>query len=93
VTSTCILYGGTTATEVIKHNDGSFTNEVRALRYDEDSIFTVNGAPKSFSQLMAAAYGYVIAVNHKGVASITKLDIINQSPDEWAIITVKVTHS
>ncbi len=71
-------YGGTTVTEVIKHNDGSFTNEVRALRYDEDSIFTVSGAPKSFSQLMAA-YGYVIAVNHEGHFFLIRQDVFSNS--------------
>lgn len=70
-------YAGTTITEVIKHGDGTFSNEVRSLRYDEDGIFTVSRNPKSFDQLMNA-YGYVIAVNYEGHFFLIRQDVFSK---------------
>lgn len=70
-------YAGTTITEVIKHEDGTFSNVDRPLRYDEDGVFTVSGNPKSFNQLMDA-YGYVIAVNYEGHFFLIRQDVFSK---------------
>lgn len=70
-------YAGTTITEVIKHEDGTFSNEVRSLRYDEDGVFTVSENPKSFNQLMDA-YGYIIAVNYEGHFFLIRQDVFSK---------------
>ncbi|MED3804471.1 competence protein CoiA family protein [Lysinibacillus xylanilyticus] len=70
-------YAGTTITEVIKHEDGTSSNEVRSLRYDEDGVFTVSGNPKSFNQLMDA-YGYIIAVNYEGHFFLIRQDVFSK---------------
>ncbi|TKI47382.1 competence protein CoiA family protein [Lysinibacillus tabacifolii] len=70
-------YAGTTITEVIKHEDGTFSNEVRSLRYDEDGVFTVSENPKSFNQLMDA-YGYIIVVNYEGHFFLIRQDVFSK---------------
>lgn len=59
-------YAGTSITDVIKHNDGTYENRTRPLSYGEEAVFTVIGEERSNFNLLMESYKYIVAIDHDG---------------------------